>query len=85
MKKICRTIKLKKYRSKLTEDICKETDGTNFIIIYDDKWSLADTWDVRRALENDHIKPVKYIFDMNDRIVIKRDVLIDTDEIEKGE
>ena len=82
MKNICRILKLKKYRSALTEDICKETDGTEFIIIYDDKtWSLTDTYDVRKALENDHIKPIRYIFDMNDRIIIKRDILIDTDEI----
>ena len=82
MKNICRTLKLKKYRSKITEDICKETDGTNFMIIYDDnKWNLGDSWDVRKALENDHIRKISYIFDMNDRITIQRDILISTDEI----
>ena len=86
MKNICRTLKLKKYRSKITEDICKETDGTSFMIIYDDdKWDFGDIWDVRKALERDHIKQVRYIFDMNDRINIFRDVIINTDAIEKGE
>ena len=86
MKNICRQIKLRKYRSELTEDICKETDGTEFIILYDDgKWSLDDTWDVRKALENDHIRGIHYIFDINDRITISRNVIIDTDAIGKGE
>ena len=85
MKNICRTIKLHKYRCKVTEDICKETDGTSFMIIYkDNKWKMGDSFDVRYALEHDHIRPVNYIFDMNDRIIVRKDVLINTDEL-KGE
>ena len=86
MKNICRKIKLHKYRTELTEDICKETDGTKFLIVYkDNKWELGDSFDVRYALEKDHIRPVYYIFDMNDRITVQKEVIINTDEITKGD
>ena len=86
MKTVCRKLKLKKYRSELTEDICKETDGTNFLIVFSGgSCKYGDEYDVRRALEEDHIKKIDYIFDMNDRITIRRDIIIDTDEIIKGD
>ena len=86
IKKVCRKIKLKKYRSELTEEVCKETDNTHFIIVYvNGQWEYGDCWDVRKALENDHIKKINCIFDANDRISIFRDIIIDTDAIEKGE
>ena len=86
MKNICRKITLHKYRCKVTEDICKETDGTEFLIVYkDNKWQVGDSIDVRYALEQDHIRPVYYVFDMNDRITVRKDILIDTDEMKKGD
>lgn len=81
-KSICRILKLKKYRSALTEDICKETDGTEFLIIFKNgQWKSGDKYDVRFALEEDHINPIDYIFDMNDRIIVNRNILINTDDI----
>lgn len=83
MKKICRTIKLMKFKSRLNEDSIKNIEGTEFIVCFND-----NTWkycickeEVRELLEKDHIKSIRYIFDMTDRIIINRDILIDTDEV----
>ena len=35
MKKICRTIKLMKFKSKLNEDSVKNLEGTEFIVCFD--------------------------------------------------
>lgn len=80
MKKICRTIKLKKFKSMVDLD---RIDGYEYVVCFDDntyKWCLSKS-ELRQCLENDHIKSIRYIFDMNDGIIISRDILIDTDEI----
>ena len=83
MKKICQTIKLKKLKTEITKDSLKDWEGHEFYILYQDKtweWAICKE-EVVSALERDHIKPIKYIFDATDRIVINRDILINTDEI----
>lgn len=83
MKKICRTIKLMKFKSKLNEDSVKNLEGTEFIVCFDNgKYERCICKEeVRNFLEKDHINPIRYIFDMTDRILIRRDILIDTDEV----
>lgn len=83
MKKICRTIKLRKFKTKLNEESIKDIVCTDFIVLFDDgKWLLAYNKDhLRELLEKDHIRSIRYIFDMTDRIIIDRDVLINTDEV----
>lgn len=83
MKKICRTIKLMKFESKLNEDSIKKIKGTDFVVCFNNgKYiKVYDKDDLRRLLERDHINPIRYVFDLTDRIIIKRDVLIDTDEV----
>ena len=83
MKKICRIIKLRKYKCRATEDFIKTHENNEFIICFDDDKYLHcyDTWDLRRFLERDHIRKIHYIFDITDRIIVDRDVLINTDEI----
>lgn len=83
MKKICRTIKLIKFKSKLNEDSIKNIEGTEFIVCFvSGKYTVVwCTDDLRLLLERDHINPIRYIFDMTDRIIISRDVLINTDEV----
>lgn len=73
-----------KFRSRLNEDSIKNLEGTEFVVCFEDgKYRLnCDKYDVRKFLEQDHIEPISYIFDMTDRIIIKRDVLIDTDEVQ---
>ena len=82
MKKICRTLKLMKFRSRLNEDSIKNIEGTEFTVCFDNGKYIRvyDTDDLRRLLERDHINPIRYIFDMTDRIMISRDVF-DTDEV----
>lgn len=48
------------------DDTCKEAHN---------KYDLVD------ILSKDHIKPIRYIFSMADRIVLDRDVLIDIKNI----
>lgn len=85
MKKICRTIKLRKYKCKLNEDSIKQFEGKEFVVCFrDNKYVFVyDTWDLRELLEKDHIRKIQYIFDLTDRIILSRDVLINTDELEK--
>ena len=85
MKKICRTIKLKKYKTELMdEDWIKSRENNAWIIIFTD-WTATFCWDkteLYKYLENDHIRPIQYIFDTIDKITIDRDVIINTDIIE---
>ena len=85
MKKVCRTIKLRKYKCKINEDSIKQQENTQFVICFDDgKYEHCwDTFDLRRLLEKDHIRKIDYIFDLTDRIVIDRNVLINTDNLER--
>lgn len=83
MKKICRTIRLLKFKTKINEENIDKFGNHEFIICFDDsKWLIAcDKYDLRRFLENDHIRSIRYIFDFTDRIIIDRNVLINTDEV----
>ncbi len=81
LKKICRTIKLRKFKSEvIVKESLDKFANHEFIVCFEDnKWTLAcDKWDLRRLLEKDHIRPICYIFDLTDRISIDRDVLINT-------
>ena len=37
--------------------------------------------DLIRLLEKDHIKPIRYIFNMSDRIIVDRDIHINIEEV----
>lgn len=85
MKKICRTIKLKKYKTQFIEDEdwIKSRENNSWIIVFTD-WTATFCWDkneLYKYLENDHIKSIQYIFDIIDKITIDRDVIINTDEL----
>jgi len=43
----------------------------------------CDKYDLRKMLERDHINHIMYIFDATNRIIINRDVLINTDDLER--
>lgn len=82
MKKICRKIKLRKFKS-MIEELGTHVDSLDYIVCYDDStyFHALNKEEVRECLEKDHIKGIRYIFDMTDRICIYRDVIIDTDNI----
>ena len=79
-KKIIQTIKLRKLKSAITQESLKNFENKEFYVLYKDgTWEyIMDTYDLRKALEKDHIKPIYYIFDNTDRIIVDRKVLIDT-------
>lgn len=83
MKKVCRIIKLRKYKSFFDKETIDKIEGHDFIVCFSDstfEWCISKD-ELTKCLEKDHIKRIRYIFDMSDRISINRDVLIDTSEI----
>ena len=83
MKKILQQIKLRKFKTGLTERALDMIQGNDFLICYRDNTCKEVYYkdDLIRELEKDHIKPIRCIFDMADRITISRDIKIDIDEI----
>lgn len=84
MKEVCRIIKLRKFKTELNEESVSKWENHEFIVCFsNNKWCMAcDKYDLRKVLERDHINPICYIFDITDRIIIDRDVLIKTDLID---
>lgn len=83
MKKIIQTIKLRKFKTGLSKEIQRMIEGDDFLVLYkDDTVKYIYTKDdLIEELEKDHIKPIKYIFDMSDRIILDRDIKIDITKI----
>lgn len=79
MKKICRTIKLRRFKCLVNKEEINKLGGYEFIVCFDDntyKWCLSKS-ELYRCLEQDHIKGIRYVFDVLDRMIIDRDVLIE--------
>lgn len=85
-KTIIQTIALRKYKTKIIEESLKKYSDDSYLVWYKDgtaeeAYSKANLISI---LKNDHIKPIRYIFDMNDRIIIDRDVKININNL-RGE
>lgn len=85
MKKMFPVIKLHKLKTKINEDSLEKIKGMEFYVLFDDGtykhcYSIPD---LRDCLGNDYKKPIRYVFDAIDRIIISRDIQIkeDIDEI----
>ena len=80
MKKIYQKIRLKKFDSLLIDTI----KGQEFYILFDDNTytHCISRYEVLDYIRRDHIKPIRYIFDAADRIILNREVLIE--EIERS-
>ena len=84
MKKICRTLKLRKYKTKLIEGM--KLKSIDYVVLFKDntyKHCIGED-EVRELLEKDHINPIYCIFDMNDRIIVERNIIINTDVIKNN-
>lgn len=83
MKKIIQTIKLRKFKTNLSQESIELLEGNEFLIWYKDNTVkvIYLKEDLIFELKNDHIKPIKYIFDMSDRIILDRDIKIDITKI----
>lgn len=79
MKKIIQTIKLRKYKTKIVEESLKLYPSHSYLIWHKDGTAQDVDFkeDLIKALENDHIRPIRYIFDMTDRIILDRDIKVD--------
>lgn len=78
MKKIMKTIKLHRFRTELNKSVVDKLAGQEFVVTYQD-----NTWekvyykeDLIPILNRDDKKPIHYIFDMTDRIIVDREILI---------
>lgn len=85
MKKIIQTIKLRKFRTELNKSSLKSVTDNDFLVWYKNGTCerAYSKYDLINILEKDHIKPIQYIFEMNDRILVDRDIKIDIKEVEK--
>lgn len=83
MKKIFQTIKLRHMKSYYQKEYgynpFEGSEFNEFYILYRDGtyknvWNKAD---LIFEIERDHIKPISYIFDATDRIMLERDIKVD--------
>lgn len=78
MKNLIQTIKLRKLKTTRNEEILKNEENEQFVVLYEDG-TYDRVWfkdDLEPILRNDPKKRIWYIFDMVDRISLERDVLI---------
>lgn len=82
MKKIIQTIKLRRLKTEFNKEIIEEQNKNEFLILFRDgtckEVNCKD--DLIDILRKDHIKPIRYVFSMSDRIVLDRDILINQEE-----
>lgn len=83
MKSICREIKLRKLKSGIMTESWEALAGNEFIVVFSDGTTehCLNKSELYSCLEKDHIKHIRYIFDMTDRIVLERNIIINTDNI----
>lgn len=72
-----------KYGCVFDQEALDKLSGENFIVCFCDGTykSYCSRSDLVGILENDHIKKISYIFDMVNRIIVGRTVIIDTEDI----
>lgn len=80
MKKIVQTINPRKFKTGIIKNYFENNPNTdNFYVLYKDG-TYEEVYfknDLIKILEKDHIKPVMYIFDATDRIIVDREIYID--------
>ena len=84
MKKIIQTIKLRRFKSNIDKSSIKMFINDNHFLCYYKDGSCEEIYskyDLINRLEKDHIKPIRYVFDMTDRIIIDRDIKINVEDI----
>lgn len=84
MKKIIQTIKLRRLKTEVNKKSIEKMCEGNYLVWFKDN-TCEEAYckdDLINILSKDHIKTIRYIFSMADRIVVDRDIHINTDEIE---
>ncbi len=79
MKRIFQTIRLRKFKTSVIKQNLTQLEGKEFIVLFDDgKYErVYFREDLKGILEKDHLRRIYYIFDLTDRIVVDRDILIE--------
>ena len=78
MSKIYQYIKLRKFINEKNKKALEQLKGYEFLIWYQDntcKDVMKD--DLIYELKHDREKPIRYIFDMTDRIIVDRQIIIE--------
>lgn len=83
VKKIIQTIKLHKFKTEVNKKIIEEMDESSYLVWYRDGTCKEVNFkdDLIDILSKDHIKPIRYIFNMSDRIIVDRKIYINTEEV----
>ena len=82
MKKIIQTIKLRRLKTEANKEFVEKADEGCYLVWFKDN-SCKESYgkdDLISLLKKDHIKPIRYIFSMSDRIIIDRDIHINEKE-----
>lgn len=88
MKKIIQTLKLRKFKTQLMGDYLEKYPNEDEWYVLYKNMTFEYVYfkdDLIRILQKDHIKPIMYIFNATDRIVLERNIKIDLKEVEKDE
>lgn len=82
MKKLLEIVKLRKFNKNLAKEALKELEGLEFLVWYKDGTCEEVIFkdDLIGILMKDNKKPIKYIFDLNDRIIVDRKITIENME-----
>lgn len=82
VRKIIQTIKLRKLKTEFNKEIIEAQNENEFLVWFKDGTCKEVDFkdDLINILSRDHIKPVRYVFSMADRIIVDRDIHIN----EKG-
>lgn len=83
MKKIIQTIKLRRLKTEVNKESIEIMCEGNYLVWFKDN-SCQECYtkdDLIRLLKKDHIKPIRYIFSMSDRIIVDRDIHINIKEV----
>lgn len=83
MKKIIQTIKLRKLKTEVNKEFIEEMCEGNYLVWFKDN-SCKEAYnkeDLIEILSKDHIKPIRYVFSMSDRIIVDRDIYINKEGV----
>lgn len=82
MRKIIQTIKLRRLKTEFNKEIIEAQNKNEFLVLFKDGTCKEVDFkdDLIDILSKDHIKPIRYIFSMSDRIIVDRDILINQEE-----
>lgn len=82
MKKLIQTIKLRRLKTEFNKEFIEAQNENEFLVLFRDGTCKEVNYkdDLIDVLSKDHIKPIRYVFSMADRIIVDRDILINQEE-----